>query len=886
MQGEKIKGLTAEQVKKSAKEHGRNIITEEKPRTFWQTYWEKYDDPIIIVLLVALGLNIVFSFMGKVEVQECFGILLSVIISTFVSALSEHSNETTFRRIRDSASDTKVKVYRDGTLKEILSSQIVCGDIILLQAGDMIPADGHIVSGTVKTDQSSLNGESEEAEKRRVKEKESETNFNDFWNPNNVYKGTIVNSGEAIMEAISVGNDTVYGKLTKEAQDKNPDSPLSVKLYKLAKSISKFGCISAVLIVIISFLNNALFAQQFDPVMIAGYFSDPALVVSDFISSVIVGIIIIVVAVPDGLPLMIAIVCSLNMRKLLKANVLVRRLIGIETSGGINILFTDKTGTITKGKPEVAYITDGKGRRYKKFCDISFELSCWLGLSMGVNTSARFSDVNSTDTNIIGGNPAEKAMLNFLGKKGIKEYAGKYDAEVIKKYPFSSDKKFSAVVIRHQGEVKTLIKGAPELILSRCSGCLGDSDGKSNITKDMESILTKEAKAAMRLIAFSVYNGYWQGGELPKNMVLLGVASIRDDVRPEAKAVVSELKKAGIKLVMVTGDRTETAAAIAREAGITDDDSVVLTSKQLSEMTDKEVKQILPKLKIVSRAMPGDKSRLVRLARELNMVVGMTGDGVNDAPALKAADVGFAMGGGSEAAAAASDIVILDDNLKSVKNAVLYGRTIYNSIKKFIRFQLTINVAAVTVSMLGPMVGIEKPLDISQMIWTNLMIDSLAAIAFGGEPALNRYMNDKPRVRDEDIIDKKMWGAIIGNSLYICLLSLIFFISPAVKEVFRVGTDDIYFYTGYFNFFIFISVFNAFNARCEGLDLLENLSLNKQFLTVMTGIMFVQMLMTYFGGEILRTAGLNLKEWLVVLPMALTIIPAEFIRKIIVRNRG
>lgn len=882
MQEENIKGLTAEQVKKSAKEHGRNVITEEKPRTFWQTYWEKYDDPIIIVLLVALGLNVIFSFMGKVEVQECFGILLSVIISTFVSALSEHSNETTFRRIRDSAADTKVKVYRDGTLKEILSSQIVCGDIILLQGGDVIPADGQIVSGTVKTDQSSLNGESEETEKRRIKEKESETNFNDFWNPNNVYKGTIVNSGEAIMEAKNVGNDTVYGKLTKEAQDKNPDSPLSVKLYKLAKSISKFGCISAVLIVIISFLNNALFAQQFDPVMIAGYFSDPALVISDFVSSVIVGIIIIVVAVPDGLPLMIAIVCSLNMRKLLKANVLVRRLIGIETSGGINILFTDKTGTITKGKPEVAYITDGKGRRYKKFCDIPFEISYWLGASMGINTSARFSDVNSTDTNIIGGNPAEKALLNFLGKNGVK----KNNAEVIKKYPFSSDKKFSASVIKYHGETKTLIKGAPELILSRCGGCLGDSDGKSNVTKDMESILTKEAKAAMRLIAFSVYDGCWQGGELPENMKLLGVASIRDDVRPEAKAVVSELKKAGIKLVMVTGDRTETAAAIAAEAGITDDESIILTSKQLSEMTDKEVKKILPKLKIVSRAMPGDKSRLVRLARELNMVVGMTGDGVNDAPALKAADVGFAMGGGSEAAAAASDIVILDDNLKSVKNAVLYGRTIYNSIKKFIRFQLTINVAAVTVSMLGPIVGIEKPLDISQMIWTNLMIDSLAAIAFGGEPALNRYMNDKPRVRDEDIIDKKMWGAIIGNSLYICLLSLIFFISPAIKEVFRVGADDIYFYTGYFNFFIFISVFNAFNARCDGLDLLENISLNKQFLTVMFGIMGVQMLMTYFGGEILRTAGLNLKEWLVVLPMALTIIPTELIRKIIVRNRG
>ncbi len=866
-----IHGLTSAEAAKSAKEHGTNALTPRETRTFWQTYWSNYDDPIITVLLIALGINILFTFFGKVDWHECLGILLSIIISTFVSALSEHSNENTFNRLREEASATRSKVYRDGKLCEIKTAELVIGDAVLLQGGDLVPADGSIISGSVKIDQSPLNGESEEIEKHGSGHIPKPTAFNDFWNSHSVFRGSVVCSGEAVMHIDTVGDDTVYGRLTHEAQEESLESPLSVKLMQLAKSISRFGCISAVLIVIISFINNAFLANELDPVMIAGYFSDGAQVASDLVSSLIIGIIVIVVAVPEGLPLMIAIVCSLNMKKMLKAKVLVRRLIGIETAGGINILFTDKTGTITCGKPKVTCVFDGSGREYKAFGALG-GLKAWFSLSAAANSSARYSGKD-----IIGGNATEKAILEFVGRRN----AALGGAEVLSFTPFSSEKKFSAATVNN-GRRLTLIKGAPEKLLPRCRYYIDSSGEKQPFGGGSLNQKAEQAAAKkMRLLALAVYDGIWDGAEPPEGMTLIAAAAIRDDVRPEAKAAIADVTAAGIQVVMITGDRAETAEAIAAEAGLLDNGGRVITSARLGEMSDAEVRELLPSLRVVARALPGDKSRLVRIAQGMGLVVGMTGDGVNDAPALKLADVGFAMGGGAEAAAAAADIVILDDNFKSVRNAVLYGRTIYNSIKKFIRFQLTINVAAVTVSMLGPIVGVEKPLDISQMIWTNLMIDSLAAIAFGGEPALKRYLRERPHRRDEPIIDREMWNAIIVDGIYICALSLIFFISPVIRSMFRPSPTDIYFYTGYFTFFIFISVFNAFNARCDGLDLLENISLNKQFLIVMFGIMSVQVLMTYFGGNILRTAGLNIREWTAAITAALTIFPVELIRKII-----
>ncbi len=870
-------GLTTKEAEDSRKKNGSNIITSKKRKTFWQTYLSKYDDPIIIILLIALGINVTFTFFGKVDWHECAGILLSVLVATFVSAVSEYNNENTFRKLQEEAANVRCKVYRDGKLTELYMSELVANDTVLLQTGDMIPADGRIISGHVTVDQSALNGESREVEKKESRK--SASTLIDFWDEANLYRGSVICSGECIMLVDNVGDKTAYGRMTLETQTETRESPLTVKLSALASSISKFGYISAILIVLISFFQNAILAQGFDLVKISAYFSDSGMVISDIISSLIIGIVVIVVAVPEGLPLMIAIVCSLNMKKMMRSKVLVRKLIGIETAGSINILFSDKTGTITKGKPEVVKLLCGTAEEYTDFQQLSPQLQRLIGISVTANSLAKFSGKD-----IIGGNATEKALLSYVGYKNVHMDG----VDVVFDIPFNSSNKFSAAQIK--GDYNTvLIKGAPEILLPKCDKCY-DSNGNTIPFKDkarLEREISRLAQKAVRLIALVTSDEPLNGQNIPAGgMSLVGIMAIRDDVRKEAKTAIKELSSAGIQTVMITGDRKETAVAVASDAGLLNkSDELVFTSEELADMSDNEIKKLLPKIRVVARALPTDKSRLVRIAQEMNLVVGMTGDGVNDAPALKLADVGFAIGSGSEVAKEAGDIVILDDNFFSIRNAVLYGRTIYKSIKKFIRFQLTINVAAVTISMLGPIVGVEKPLDISQMIWTNLLIDSLAAIAFGGEPALKAYLKEKPKKRSENILDTDMWSSIIWDGLYICAISLLMFISPQIHSYFRSGNGDIYFYTGYFTFFIFTCIFNAFNARTESIDLLKNLSLNKQFLIVMTGIGITQIIMTYYGGSILRTAGLTFTEWIVVLCLAITIIPLDMLRKYILKKR-
>lgn len=878
----KVQGLNQEQVKIAAEKYGSNRLSEKKRKTFWDTFWGNFDDPIIIVLLIALGINIIFTFFGKVDWHECIGILCSILIATFVSSLSEFKNESTFQHLQEEANNVICKVYRSGELKEISIYDIVVGDMVLLQSGDLVPADGKIAGGSIQVDQSSLNGETKEVHKFFQSDKrKSEGKFIDFWNTENLYRGSVVCSGEALLCVECVGDGTVYGKLTKEAQEETRESPLTLKLRNLAKSISKFGYISAIILIVISFMQHAFLDTHFSLPAIRAYFSDVGLVFSDLVNSVIMGIIVIVVAVPEGLPLMIAIVCSLNMKKMLKAKVLVRKLVGIETSGGVNVLFTDKTGTITEGKPRVQQFFDANGETYDRFHDIPGILRRFVGLSMICNSSAKLGK-----DKIIGGNATEKALLGYVGKNIL----DKSDVEVKMMIPFRSDKKFSAAIVQDGEDYYALYKGAPEYILKNCTSSM-DREGRISAMHNRTQILEQQKYFAMksyRTLAFAMKKLSKEEAleeELPTNMAYVGMVTIHDRIRPEAKAAIADVTAAGVQVVMITGDRRETAEAIAKDAGIlTKEHYRVLTSQDLQSLQDAEIKAILPEIAVISRALPSDKSRLVRLAQELNLVVGMTGDGVNDAPALKAADVGFAMGSGAEVAKEAGDIVILDDNFKSIKNAVLYGRTIYKSIKKFIQFQLTINVAAVTVSILGPIVGVEKPLDISQMIWTNLMIDSLAAIAFGGEPALARYLKERPHLRDENIIDSTMWSSIIVDGLYICGISLLFFVSSALHDFFRYDEGEIYFYTGYFTFFIFICVFNAFNTRTDEIDLLDRLSLNKQFLVVMSCIAAAQILITYYGGSILRTAGLNMKEWALVLTLALTIFPVDLLRKLFLKQ--
>lgn len=877
-----FKGLSRAEVEASRQKYGTNSLTERERNTFWQKYWEKFDDPIILILLAALGINIVFTFFGKVDWFECVGVFLSILISTLVSALSEFKNEEAFRAIQAEASRTSCTVFRSGSPTEVPICDLVKGDFVLLRAGDLVPADGYVVSGGIGVDQSALNGEKQEVEKSAAEaefEAGERMRLIDFWDRHSLFRGSEVCTGECVMKISEVGDGTVYGRLSREAQETDRKSPLQIKLASLARSISRFGYMGSVLVVLICMFQKIVVANGFDCARMAVYLSDTAQVISDFIGAVTVGITLVVVAVPEGLPLMIAIVCSLNMKKMMESKVLVRKLIGIETAGSINLLFTDKTGTITCGKLKAVSFSDGEGREFSSCAETEKPLRRLIYAAI-VGSSSVY---RTAEGKSLGGNATEKALLEFAEKCALDG-----EMKLSKKHQslFDSGKKFSSATV--SGDFcGTVVKGAPEVILKRCTGYVG-SDGNVRHFASMHALRRKiddMAKKRMRVLALAV-GEETEDGSLPAELSLVGLVALRDELRPDVRLAVGEVHRAGIQTVMITGDKKETAVAIAREAGISEGaDEIVLTSEELGKMSDADLARALPRLRVIARALPTDKGRLVRVAQENGFVVGMTGDGVNDLAALRLADVGFAMGSGSDAAKEAGDIVILDDNFSSVKKAVLYGRTIYKSIKRFVAFQLTINIAALSVSLLGPMIGMEKPLNITQMLWINLVMDTLAAIAFGGEPALARYMLEKPKARDEKITDRKMRSAIAVGAVFILMMSLFMFVSENVHCAFRSGEGDVYFRTGYFSFFIFSCIFNAFNARTDGIDLMENISLNKPFIAIMLLICAVQAAMTYFGGAMLKTVGLSPSEWVSSIIPALLIIPLDILRKLIV-GRG
>lgn len=881
----KITGLTEAQVEASKAKHGDNRMTEQKGETFLSKLAGNFGDPMIKILCVALLINVVFAFLGQTEWYESLGIAIAVILATFVSTFSEYNNENAFQKLQEEASRIYCKVYRSGDIKEISINDLVVDDCVLLQTGDKIPADGVLIDGTIKVDQSVLNGESKEASKVVMPDDyiDQESGM-DFLNKYKVFRGSVVCSGNAVMQITTVGDKSVYGQIASELQNEDDrESPLKVKLGNLANSISKFGYIGGIAIAVAFMLQRVLLHNQLDPQLIAAYFSNWMGVVNDLVQAVMLAVIIIVMAVPEGLPLMIALVSALNMSKMLKDNVLVRKIVGIETAGSLNILFSDKTGTITKGKLEAVTFVNGENQEYKSCSDVIGELGRILSLSILHNTDSVISG-EGKEMKVIGGNATERAILAYAASTSLNVSAAK-----VTSIPFNSTNKYSASYVEGDYNL-TLIKGAPEKILDRCTTCYNEQgqavpfEGRKELNDRIDSL----ANRAIRVLALATAPQKIEGESLPDGeWTLVGVIGIRDEVRPESITAIKEVQGAGVQVVMITGDRRETAVAIAREAGILSGEAdIVLTSDELAKLTDDEVKEKLTHIRVVARALPSDKSRLVRLAQELNLVAGMTGDGVNDSPALKKADVGFAMGGGTEVAKEAGDIVILDDNFSSIGKAILYGRTIFNSIRKFIIFQLTINVSAVLISFVCPLLGLENPLSIVQILWVNLVMDTLAALAFGGEPALKRFMKEQPKTRDENIISRYMRTEILTGSLWVFALSMLFLLTPVVSGYFRPDENAKYLMTGYFTFYIFAAVFNAFNARTDQMNLFDNIKKNHGFWRVLLLIVAVQIVMADFGGDILRCYGLTIQEWIVVTILAFTIIPVDLIRKAVLKATG
>jgi len=865
-------GLNNDEVLRNREKYGSNSIRVKNSNTFFSLLLESLGDPIIKILLIALMIKTVFLFRNF-DWFETIGILIAIFVASFISTISEYGSEKAFNKLQEEASLIKCKVKRENKITEIPIDDVVVGDVVHLQAGDKIPADGYLLSGNITVDESSLNGETKEQYKEEINRLSG--NITEI---NRVFRGTVVYSKEAIMVVEKVGENTVYGGLAKELMEKQPDSPLKIKLKNLASIISKIGYISSFLVSISYLFSVIVINNNFDIELMVNAITNFPLMFNYLLYALTLSVTIIVVAVPEGLPMMITLVLSSNMKRMLKNNVLVRKLIGIETAGSLNILFTDKTGTLTKGKLEVVEILSGNLKefssefeleRYPKYLDI-------VKKSVLYNTSSSFDE----NTNkIIGGNITDKCLLSFFNgfpkNKLIK----------INNIPFDSKNKYSVTTI-DDGERINLIKGAPEVILSRCKYYYAENGKKMDISCKLESIRSKVAssqKKGIRVIVLATSNEYII--DKFDKLSLVGIVFIKDEVREEAIEGVKLVQNAHIQTVMITGDNKETAVAVAEEVGIINSSNdIVLTSQELSAKTDKELKKILPNLKVVARSLPNDKSRLVRIAQSCGLVVGMTGDGVNDAPALKKADVGFAMGSGTEVSKEASDIVILDDNFMSISKSILFGRTIFKSIRKFVIVQLTINMCAISLSIICPFIGIDTPVTVIQMLWVNMVMDTLAGLAFAFEPPLLEYMDEKPKKKTESIINRYMISEILFTGFYSAALCIFFLKSQFVLSFFNQNNE--YLMTAFFGLFIFIDIFNMFNARTQRINLLANISKNKVFIIIMMFIVTVQILLIYKGGSVFRTIGLPINEFIFMIVLAFTVIPVDWFRKLFLKKKG
>jgi calcium-translocating P-type ATPase len=885
-----IKGLSDKEAEASRKEFGDNSLPPIAIESFFDKLKENFEDPIIHILLIALVFTGALAFLGYADWLEAVGIAVAVFIASVVSTFSEYKNESSFRALQEQASRVKNNVFRNSSVNKIFATEIVKGDYVLLQAGDKIPADGKLIFGELSVNQAALTGEPDPVRKYVPAPKYVPKDPSDFLDEYLCFRGSVVDDGEGVLLVDTVGINTFYGKLhdaMREGEER--ESPLKVKLSDLADNISTFGYIGASSIAVSFLFKQFVLDQGYSMERIMSYLSlaNWQVALHDVVTAVILAVIVIVVAVPEGLPMMIAIVLSLNMRKLLNSKVLVRKLMGIETAGSIDILFVDKTGTLTKGvfEPQLFIIGDGTG--YKTFDLLPQGLRDVLSFALRESTSA----VISKDGKPVGGNASDRALLGYLKPELL---AAKANAEVQKEILFTSQRKFSATQLKLGKNIPgfesatsiTLVKGAPDLLLPNCTQYYSDQ-GKPEKLSNSNAVVEKineVSKKGVRVIAIATSSAPL-GDQLPKSLTLVGIIGIMDEIRTESKSALDLARRAGIQIVMITGDRKETAVSVAEDLNLLKN-KTVLTSTQLASLSDEQLKDQIRSIGVIARALPTDKSRLVKVCQELNLVVGMTGDGVNDSAALMNADVGFAMGSGSEVAKEASDIVILDDNFNSITQAVLYGRTIFKSIRKFIVFQSTVNCASMTIVFLGPFLGFDFPLTLIQLLWVNLVMDTLAALAFGGEPALLRYMDEKPIPRDEHIITKNMWSSIIINGLFIAFLCIAALLYQPLRLFFvRDGIpSEKVFLTAFFCFFIFLTNFNAFNARTPKINIFDHITGNVGFVGVVALIFGVQILFTYLGGNFLRTEGLTPNEWMLVIGASALIIPFDMVRKTVMKS--
>ena len=864
-------GLTDSQVEESKSKYGTNKLAKKQTESLWSMFIGAFNDIWIKVLCAALILKVILAVLGLFvsalsgnnDIVEIISIVLAIALATGFSTLSEYRNTSRSETLQEEYNKTYAKVMRNGKLVNILTSEIVKGDTILVQAGDKIPVDGLIFEGNIKVSQAALNGESRD-ETKTATTNTDEAESTDYASSCKLFMGSVVTYGEGYMVATVIGDESELGKINKALTDDEEEErkdTSSLKLEVVAAGIGKLGVSAAAIAGVLHVVLTIVRANQaVDVVSVLLLVAEAVMLMAS----------IVIMAVPEGLPMMNSLVQSMNTESMYKKNILVSHKAAFSDSAYMNVLFSDKTGTITEGNLSLVEFITGDGNIVDNIPSREFIEAITL------NNLAKIS----SEGKAIGSNNMDRALISYAINNG---YDGsENDPEKIEEISgFDSEKKCAIVKLKN-GLVYW--KGATENIIDQFTHyILPDGEEKEFTAADKKKVkeqMLVEASRTMKLLSVAkIYDG---------KTVLMAVLCLRDNVRTDAIETVHILNNAGIQVVMVIGDAEETAVAIAKEAGILKDEKkdIVLTHEQLENMSDDELNHILPNLKVVSRAKPLDKKRLVSISQQLDNVCGMTGDGVNDAPALKQADIGFAMGDGTAVAQEAGDVVILNNSLTSIKDCVLNSRTMAKSVGKFLIFQLTVNISTLLMNIIAPILGWTEPFSIVQILWINLIMDTLAAMAFGGEPILDRYMNEQPSKRTDNILTKYIKSAIGISSIFITVGSILIleniagitsFVTPETCT-----NPELYEKTFMFAFFIYAIIFNSLNTRSEKFNIFEHIGENKNFILVMGVIFILQTIIIEIGGKVFSTTMLEPKALLISMLLGLLIIPVDLIRKAVV----
>lgn len=846
-------GLTDEQVKLSREQHGKNVLTPPQRTSLWKLYLDKYRDPIIQILLVAAFVSLILAFIEK-NFMETIGIFVAVFLATTVGFYFERDAAKKFNLLTALSEEQPVKVRRNGKVMEIPRHDVVVGDVVLVEVGDEVPADGElIVCNDLQINESALTGEP-------VAEKSLESGGDGAYPRNIILRSTMVMNGRGEFVVTAVGDATEIGKVAKKSTEQTSvETPLNMQLDKLAKMISKVGSVVSVAAFFIFLIHDILTNPAWGG---KDYFYMAEIVLKYFMMAVTM----IVMAVPEGLPMAITLSLALNMRRMLKSNNLVRKLHACETMGAVTVICTDKTGTLTQNKMQVSALELKQGDE------------ALLDTAIALNSTAELNDGKPI------GNPTESALLLWLDAQGKNYEELRKQVNVLKQLPFSTERKMMATLAEVDGETYLFVKGAPEIVMKQCII-------EDRMQKQTAEELDEWQHKAMRTLAFAykkietsiMRTSRTSTAEVvalldANDLQLQAIAAIADPIRPDVPAAVQECRHAGIEVKVVTGDTAATALEIGKQIGVFEDepenigadgsltslDQQMITGEQWEALSDEEAYERAKDIRVMSRARPTDKQRLVAMLQKRGEVVAVTGDGTNDAPALHYAHVGLSLGSGTSVAKEASDMTLLDDSFKSIANAVMWGRSLYRNLQRFLFFQLVVNVAALLLVLGGSVIGTEMPLTVTQILWVNLIMDTFAALALASLPPSHEVMKDKPRKASDFIINKSIGFGILfcGIVFFLVMFALLVYCERRGK-----GGVDVHELTMFFTTFVMIQFWNLFNAKAlmSHHTGFRHFLKDKGMILVLVLVLVGQWIIVTFGGEMFRTTPLSLHEWLLII---------------------